>query len=419
MDASKRKIQVTGTGVVTPIGIGIGQYSESLKSGNTNFSLLEFENGDQPLIFPVAKVDNFNLYEKVSELSLNETLIQKVKRLRNISTSTAYAVYCAMEAWSNAGLDGSVDPSRIAIVSSGSNIQQATAQSFREKYQDRLQYISPYYGLSFFDSDVIGVLSELLGITGEGYLVGAASASGNVAIINGCRLISSDTYDIVLVVAPLMELSAYEFQGFSALGAMALANDQEEPDTICKPFDVAHCGFVYGQSAGCLVLESELHAAKREKTPYGSVSGYGICMDANRNPNPSTEGEIKAMVSALKSACLNPSDIDYVNTHGTASKIGDQTEVEALLATGLKRVSANSTKSLIGHGLSAAGVVEAITCLLQMQQNFLHPTHNLKDPLTNDINWIRGKAEPAVTHYAMSNSFGFGGINTSIVFRNN
>lgn len=420
MSELRNGIKVTGLGVITPIGIGLKQFTGALKNGLTNFSTVEFEHSGSLFSFPIARVDDFGLSGLVAKMNINDAIIEKAKRLRNISASASFGVYSALEAWADAGLkDAEVDLTRVAIVSAGTNTQQATLKIMHDKYREKLQFMNPNYGLNFFDTDLIGVLSELLGIKGEGQSIGAASASGNMAIIQGARLIKSKEYDLVLVVAPLMDLSIYEFQGFTVMGAMARVQEDGSPSEICRPFDKAHCGFVNGQSAGCMILESEEHAAKRGRKAYGSIAGYGLNMDANRNPNPSVEGEQKAMYTAMIDAQVRPAEIDYVNTHGTASGIGDETEVAALLSVGLSGVKANSTKSLIGHGLSAAGIVEGIASLLQMQEGFLHQNNNLINPISDKIDWIKEKSQSAIVNYAMSNNFGFGGVNTSIILKKN
>ncbi|SFD21638.1 malonyl-ACP decarboxylase [Chitinophaga sp. CF118] len=409
------EVQVTGMGVITPVGIGVSRYTDALREGTTSFSIATFEQGNRLFRFPVAKgMENFSL----DELNLDKTLIDKAKGLRHISGSASAGVYCALEAWADAGLaDAGISPDRIAIVSAGSNTQQASLEVVRDKCREKLQFMNPNYGFNFFDTDCMSAISAILKISGEGHAISAASASGNMGIIQGCRLIGSGEYDIVLVVAPFMELSIYEWQGFTALGAMAVINEGQFPEQICRPFDTGHAGFVYGQSAGCLILESARHAADRQRKAYGTIAGYGANLDASRGPEPAAAGEEKAMKAALKSAGLTAAQIDYVNTHGTASLAGDKAEVAALLAVGLEGVSANSTKSLIGHALSAAGLVEAISCLIQMKEGFLHVNNNLTNPISSQINWVREKAVSADISYAVNNSFGFGGINTSIIIK--
>lgn len=418
MKEAKNSVQITGMGAITPISVGVKGFSKSLREGLCNFKITELALEHQSFRYPVAKVDSFDLMTSVENLGLPEIIIQKIKRLRNLSRSASYGLYCALEAWSDAELvNSAIDPERIAIVSGGSNIQQGSIHFMQEKYRGKLQFINPNYGLTFFDTDFIGILSEVLGVRGEGFSVASASASGTMAIIQGLRLVSSGDYDIVVVAAPLMELSVFEYQGFTALGAMANATEMDA-DKICRPFDNKHCGFVYGENAGCLVLESEKYAEARGKKVYATICGYGLSLDGNRNPNPSAEGEAKAMCKAIQVAGIEGGDIDYVNAHGTSSVIGDKTEAEALINSGLANAKVNSTKSLIGHGLSAAGVVEAIASVIQMRDNFLHPNANLENPINDQLCWVGRQSEASKINYTISNSFGFGGTNTSIILKN-
>lgn len=411
---SGMSVRVTGMGIATPVATGCESYAAAIRTGETRFSILSMESGGETFRFPFSGLNTSSFQPLMEKLPLDGDIIRRAKQFRNVSYSTHAGMYCALEAWADAGLHGdNTDLSRVAVISCGSNTQHAMYKDIIDKYHDKLRFINPAYGFGFFDTDIVGVLSELLKIRGEGYCTGAASASGNMGIINGCRLLLGGEYDVVLIVAPLMDLSVFEYQAIAALGAMAPVADV--PSAICRPFDKMHNGFVYGQSAGCMILESAAHAAGRNRSSYGTIKGYGVCMDANRNPNPSAAGEKTAIVKAMAAANLAPRQISYVNTHGTGSKAGDLAEVEALLGAGLAGVRANSTKSLIGHGLSAAGVVEAITTLLQMNAGFLHPTSNLEDPVTEEIDWVRGTMIAADIEYAVSNGFGFGGINTAIV----
>ena len=415
--ARKMEIGISGKGVITAAGPGVAVFEKALRSGQPQFSYLALEHQGQLFKFPSAKIGAFDLRASISALNLPGEITKSAKRLRKFSKSTATGIYCALEAWSDAGLlDAAIDLDRVAIVSAGSNIQQAYLYTQQERYREQVKFMNPTYALHFFDTDLIGAISELLKIKGEGHSIGAASASGNLAVIQGLRLLRSGDYDIALVIAPCMDLSIFEYQAFTSLGAMAVFQENITPDLICRPFDTGHQGFVHGQMAGCLVLESMEHAEKRGKQCKARLAGFGVSMDANRNPNPSAEGEKKAMENALSSAGITARQIDYVNTHGTASVSGDQAEVAAILMSGLEGVLANSTKSIIGHGLSAAGLVECIACLIQMEGNFVHPTHNLEQAISDQINWGATKAiEGRQIQFALNNSFAFGGMNTALV----
>lgn len=410
-------VAITGMGVMTSAGIGTMHFETALKTGSSNFTTLVLEHEGENFKFPVGQLAPFDLRSALSELGCSSEVIARARRLRNLSKSAASGLYCALEAWTNAGLGEEADPERVAIVIAGSNFQQAALYGIQEKYRQKVHFLPPGYGLSFFDSDLVGVVSEVLGVSGEGFSIGAASASGNLAIIQGCRLIKSGEYGLAVVVAPLMDLSLYEYQGFSSLGAMAELKEGDSPSTICRPFDRAHRGFVAGQSAGCLILESIEHAAGRGRGQAPKVTGHGTALDANRNPNPTAEGERRAMQKAMAAAQLSASDIQYVNTHGTSSPLGDVTEVEALILAGLEGVKANSTKGIIGHGLSAAGMVETIASLIQMKAGFLHPNRNLEQPVSSRISWVGPEAEKTEIRCCLSNSFAFGGLNTSLIFQ--
>lgn len=411
---------VSGMGIITPIGIGLPNFTRELKKGTTNFSYSTLSNEASSVTIPCSTVPSFEYKIEIEKLALSENLKTKAKRLRNISKSTEFGVFCALEAWADAKIDAkeNINFERIAIISAGTNLQQATMDETFTKYREKSQFINPNYALSFFDSDIIGIVSELLEIKGEGYSIGSASASGNMALIQGDRLIKSGNYDFVLVVAPLLDPSIFEVQAFHGIGAMAKVNHEKTPEQICCPFDESHAGFVYGQNAGCIILQSSQFPEQSSANLYGSIVGCGVALDGNRNPNPSIDGERRSMEQALKNAKIEPDAINYINSHGTSSPTGDDTEVHAIIAAKLNNAKINSTKSLIGHGLTSAGLVESIACCIQMKGQFLHATNNLKHPINNELDFIKETIQNSKIKYALNNSFGFGGVNTSILFAN-
>ena len=216
------RVAITGEGVLSPIGIGKQEFAKALKLGKTNFSSIQLEHLSKTNTFPGAFISGFEYKKAIDQLPLPEDLKNKARRLRNTSTGALHGVYVALEAWGNAELfDTDLDFGRIAIVASGSNVQQASLIKTQNRYREKLNFLNPTYAFNFLDTDLVGILSELLNVKGEGHSIGAASASGNMAVIQGHRLVANGDYDIVLVVAPTMELSIYEYQGFTALGAMA------------------------------------------------------------------------------------------------------------------------------------------------------------------------------------------------------
>ncbi|MEM7345723.1 MAG: beta-ketoacyl synthase N-terminal-like domain-containing protein, partial [Chloroflexota bacterium] len=253
----------------------------------------------------------------------------------------------------------------------------------------------------------------------EGLTVGGASASGNGGIIQGYRLVQWDLADICVVVGAIQDLSPLEIQAFNSLGALG-GKTITEATQVCRPFDARREGFIYGQGAGCLILESEASAKQRGVTLLAELAGCSLVLDGNHLTNPNPEGEARAMQQALQMANLSPGDVDYLNTHGTSSVLGDEAEINAIKAVFgefTANVWLNSTKSVTGHCLTAAGVIEAIATILQMNGGFAHPNLNLEQPIDDQCCFVGQKSHPLNINVAMSNAFGFGGINSSVVFK--
>jgi malonyl-ACP decarboxylase len=325
------------------------------------------------------------------------------------------AMVALAEAWQDARLTSeAVNPQHIGLVVGGSNLQQRYQQQIWQRYQARPEFLRPTYGLAVWDTDLVGLLSQCFQIQGEGYSVGAASASGALAVIQAARQIQLGLTDVSIAVGALCDISAWECQGLSNLGAMGSERFAAAPELACRPFDREHDGFIYGEGCGVLILENATHAQQRGITSYGRLAGWGFALDGNRSPAPSPQGEERAMKAALSSARLQPEQIDYVNTHGTGSPLGDETEVAALKSVGLSHCLLNATKSLTGHCLTAAGAVEVIATLLQMNASFCHPTRNLHKPIDSTLRFVKETTVEANIQYAISNSFGFGGVNAAL-----
>jgi malonyl-ACP decarboxylase len=271
--------------------------------------------------------------------------------------------------------------------------------------------------MSFMDSDLCGFCTAQFGIRGLAYTVGGASASGQLAIIQAAQAVRTKQVDVCIALGALMDLSHWECRGLRAIGAMGSDRYGTEPELACRPFDRDHDGFIFGECCGAVVVESGESSHSRGVKPYATLRGWGLVMDGNRNPDPSLEGEMLAIQNALDCSELSPTQIDYVNPHGTASIAGDETELKALRACKLTDAYLNTTKSLIGHGLSAAGTVEVIATLLQMQTGRLHPSRNLDNPIDSSLNWVRDKSIAHPIENALTLSMGFGGINTALCWQ--
>lgn len=402
MENCNTELLITGLGVTSAIGQGKEKFGAALMEGKHAFGVLERPGRLKGTSFPGAEI---------SEISFPSTLPKRV--LRTASLSAQVALTTLHEAWEDAQLSD-VDPFRIGLIIGGSNLQQREQMQTWEHYADRPHFLRPTYGFSFMDSDLCGLCTEHFGIQGLAYTVGGASASGQVSIIQALQAVQSGQVDVCIAIGGLMDLSWWEFHGLRSLGAMGSTHFAESPEKACRPFDQDRDGFIYGESCGVVVIERADSAKARKANTYGKVGGWSMSMDGNRNPNPSQEGEVRVIQGALKMAGLSPAEIDYINPHGTGSPIGDETELKALKEAQVDHARINATKSIIGHGLTAAGAVEVVATLLQMQASRLHPTRNLDNPMDPSFNWVRHQSVEHDMKNALTMSMGFGGVNTAL-----
>ncbi len=396
---------VTGMGVISAIGQGKAAFAKALLAGETAFGVMQRRGRQRESAYLGAEIREIGFSQEITR-----------QTLRAASLSAQAALFVLLEAWVEARLYD-VDPRRIGLIVGGSNIQQRELTQVHEAYRDSPAFLRPTYALSFMDSDLCGFCTAQFGIRGLAYTVGGASASGQLAIVQAAQAVLTNQVDVCIAVGALMDLSHWECRGLRALGAMGSDRYANEPALACRPFDRDHDGFIFGESCGAVVVESLESSQCRGLEPYAALRGWGIAMDGNRNPDPSLEGETQAIQNALDASGWTSARIDYVNPHGTGSIVGDETELKALQACGLAGVFLNATKSLIGHGLSAAGTVEVIATLLQMRAGRLHPTRNLENPIDPALNWVKEKSIEHQIDNALTLSMGFGGINTALCWQ--
>ncbi|PYP93416.1 MAG: polyketide beta-ketoacyl:ACP synthase [Candidatus Angelobacter sp. Gp1-AA117] len=399
------ELVVTGMGVISAVGQGKAEFASAILDGKTAFRVMQR---------PGRQRESAYIGAEIGEMAFPASI--KRQSLRAASLSAQVALIVLHEAWGEARLS-ELDPRRIGLIVGGSNIQQRELEQIHESYRDRSVFLRPTYGLSFMDSDLCGFCTAQFGIRGLAYTVGGASASGQLAIIQAAQAVRMGQVDVCIALGALMDVSHWECRALRSLGAMGSDRYANDPALACRPFDRDHDGFIFGESCGAVVVESFESSQRRGLAPYASLSGWAIVMDSNRNPDPSLDGEIQAIQSALGASGLSAEEIDYINPHGTGSIAGDETELKALRACGLTSAYLNATKSLIGHGLSAAGTVEVIATLLQMRAGQLHPTCNLENPIEPTFNWIKDKALDHPIKNALTLSMGFGGINTALCWR--
>lgn len=413
------RLVVSGIGVTASIGQGQSAFSAALLEGRHAFDVMRRAGRQRPQSSESASLKSERtlppyLGAEIGEVALPPEISRSL--LRTASFSGQVALATLHEAWHDARLER-IDPQRIGLIVGGSNTQQRELTQVHDAYRGRETFLRPTYGLSFMDSDLCGLCTEVFGIRGFAFTLGGASASGQVALIQALEAVQSGRVDVCIALGALMDLSYWECQGLRALGAMGSDRYADNPAAACRPFDRDRDGFIYGESCAAVVIERAGAAQQADLRPYAELAGWAMSMDGNRNPNPTLEGEVRALRGALAGAGLEASQIDYVNPHGTGSTLGDTTELEALRQCGLTHARLNTTKSIIGHGLSAAGAVELVAVLLQMRAQRLHPSRNLDQPIETDWHWVREQSEAHRIENALNLSMGFGGVNTAVCLR--
>lgn len=404
---NNEELCITGIGITAAIGQGKKAFIDGLLSGRHAFGVMQRKGRQHARsAFLGAEIPLTDYPERLTK-----------HKMRSVSFPGQIAVATIEEAWSEAALD-QLPANRIGLVIGGSNIGQREQCLMQQDYRERPHFVRPHYGFSFLDSDLCGMCTECFGIQGMAYTVGGASASGHLAILQAVTAVLSGHVDVCIAVGALMDLSYFELQALSSLGALGSTRYSQHPDKACRPFDRDRDGFIFGESCGAVVIERTGTASQRKVPSYATIAGCAMNMDAHRNPDPGYEGEIAVIQSAIAKANIDKSAIDYINPHGTASIVGDEIEAKAIQSCGLAHARINTTKSIVGHGLSAAGTVEVIATLLQMKAGRLHPSLNLDTPINPELNWVYDKAISHQIGYALNLSLGFGGINTAICLKN-
>ena len=402
---------ITGMGVITPLGHTTDDLWQNLLAGNSGVdTVTRFDVSEYPTKI-AAEVKDFD-----------PSVYLDKKELRRIDLAEQYAIYASEQALRHAELDPkAVDPDRCGVVI-GSGI--GGISTFENQHKNLVTSgpgrVSPFFIPMMIIDMCAGLVSMRFGFRGPNYGTVSACASSAHAIIDAFRIIQRGEADVMVTGGAEATITPTSMAGFCQAKAMSTRND--EPSKASRPFDKGRDGFVMGEGSGILILESYEHAKARGATIYGEILGAGMTGDAYHMtaPHPEGLGARNAMRIAIKDAGLEPSQIDYVNTHGTATGLGDIAEtkaIKAVLGDHAMNVPCNSTKSMTGHLLGSAGAVEAITTTLSIQHNKVHPTINLTDPDPDcDLDYVAGTEPRDVTiNYALSNSFGFGGHNVTLV----
>jgi 3-oxoacyl-[acyl-carrier-protein] synthase II len=413
-----RRVVVTGLGLVTPLGVGVEHVWRQLLEGRSGLR-------------PIAGFDTSDLAAKVGgqvprgtgrgEFDLDAVF--DVQDRRRLEPFQHFAIAAAVEAVRDAGWDTPPEEARErtgVLIGSGIGGLLGIAENAVTLEEKGPRRISPFFIPSALINEASGLVSMRFGFKGPCHSVVTACATGANAIGDAARLIEYGDADVMLAGGAEAAMCRLSMAGFIAMRAMSTGFN-EAPTEASRPWDRRRDGFVFSEGAGVVVLEEYEHARARGARVYGEVSGYGVSGDAFHMsaPDPSGSAALRAMKSALKHAEVRPEQLGYVNAHATSTPIGDPVELKALralLGSAVGAVSVSSTKSAIGHLLGAAGAVEAIFTLLAMRDQVAPGTLNLHEPEgAEGFDLVPLQARPRPIQHALSNSFGFGGTNASLV----
>lgn len=412
-----RRVVITGMGIVSPCGTGVEYAWKNVVAGNSG----------------IRKIDTFDasmLATQIAGLPIHGTepgqynpeAVLNPKELRKMDKSIVYGVVAADEALRDAGLiDYDGDKERFGV-SVGAGIGGLTSiyENCIELYNGGPRRISPFFIPKSIINMTAGHISIKYGLKGPNLAIVTACATGAHSIGEAARLIEHGDADIMVAGGTEGAIDVIGIAGFNAMKALSTRNDN--PAAASRPWDKDRDGFVMSEGAGILILEEYEHAVARGAKIYAEVAGYGLSGDAYHITAPAEGGEggLRAMRAALRDAGLEPSDVDYVNAHGTSTGLGDIGELTAVKNLfGDAPVSMSSTKSVTGHLLGAAGAVEAIFCALAIRDGVVPPTINLENPedAVGDFDLVPNVAKKRKVDVAISNSFGFGGTNASLVLK--
>ena len=406
-----RQVVVTGVGCISPLGHDVKSTWDGLLAGRSGISEISRFDASGIASQIAGQADTFNPETRLG-----------AKDARRMDRFIQLGLCAGLEAYDDSGLDlERTDRDRVGVlIGAGIGGLETIENTTQVMLQKGPRKVSPFYIPSSIINMVSGNLSIMLGLRGPNLAVVTACTTGTHSIGEAARMIALGDADVMIAGGTEAAITPTSMAGFTA--AKALSRRNEAPESASRPWDQHRDGFVMGEGAGTLVLESLEHAEARGARIYARLSGYGVSGDAHHmtQPAPGGEGAGRCMGNALRNAGVDPSRVDYVNAHGTSTQLGDLAETLALksvFADHAYKLLVSSNKSMIGHLLGAAGGVEAVATVLSLYHQAIPPTINLDSPDPEcDLDYVPGEARDAAIGVALSNSFGFGGTNGTLVF---
>lgn len=408
----KRRVAITGIGMLTPIGITEEEYWNSLIEGKSGISRVTHFDPKDFSCQIAGEIKNFNPADYLDS-----------KKIRRQDRFVQFAIIASKDAMEDSGLDlVKEDPRRIGVIfGSGIGGLSSIEKQFQILLQKGPRKVSPFLIPMMITNMAAGEIAITFNFQGPNYAISSACATSAHAIGDAFRLIECGDADIILTGGSEAAITPLGYAGFCSIKAFSLRND--EPEKASRPFDRERDGFVMSEGAGVIILEEWNHATSRGAKIYGELMGYGATDDAYHITAPSPDGESPAMAikNALDDAGVNPSEVDYINAHGTSTQLNDKIEtlaIKKVFGDYAYKIPISSTKSMTGHLLGAAGAIELISTLLSMQKSLIHPTINYEYPDPDcDLDYVPNKPREKGIEIAISNSLGFGGHNATLVVK--
>jgi len=409
-------VVITGLGAITPLGQTVKETWENLLKGKSGVGYIDrFDTSNLPVKI-AAQIRNFDPLKRLSQKEAGVPI-------KKLDLFSIYALWAAEEAIEDSALlKGPFDPDRVGvIIASGIGGVETLEREIIVGYTKGYDRISPYLIPMMIPDMASGLIAIKYRFKGPNYCTVSACASSAHAIGDAFRLIRYGDADVMIVGGSEAPIIPTAVAGFSSMKALSTRND--EPEKASRPFDRDRDGFVMGEGAAVLVLEEYEHAMRRGAKIYAELVGYGATADAYHITAPCVDGEgaVKCMLRALKDARLSPDEVDYINAHGTSTKLNDAVEtlaIKKVFGERAYKIPVSSTKSMIGHLLGAAGAIEAVATIMTIHTGIIHPTINYENPDPEcDLDYVPNEARKKEVNVAISNSFGFGGHNVCLVFK--
>ena len=408
----KRRVVVTGVGLVTPLGVGVENVWQRILRGESGVGPITRFDASQHETKFAAEVREFKPEDYISP-----------KEIKRMDLFIQYALTAAKIAMEDSGLDmGKEDAERVGVIVGTGLGGLPTLEKYHSILLERGPgRISPFFIPMLIANEAPGHIAIQFGIKGPNLCIVTACATGAHSIGDSLRVIQYGDADVMVAGGTEANLTPLTVGGFNAMRALSTRNDA--PAKASRPFDKDRDGFVVGEGSGIIIMEELEHAKKRGAKIYAEVAGYGYNGDAYHitAPCPDGEGFIRCMRMAMRDAAVSPGEINYINAHGTSTGLNDQTETIAIKEVFKEKaytIPVSSTKSMIGHLLGAAGAVEAIFTILAMRDSICPPTINYETPDPDcDLDYVPNSARSHIIDVGLSNSFGFGGTNSTLVFK--